>query len=47
MFIPGITGLNNSHFEGNLNLARNELNLKADIPQFHYKQYNFDDVSLA
>jgi len=46
MFIPGITGLNNSHFEGNLNLARNELNLKADIPQFHYKQYNFDDVSL-
>jgi len=46
MFIPGITGLNNSHFEGNLNLARNELNLKADIPQFHYKQYNFDDVSI-
>jgi len=47
MFIPGITGLNNSHFEGNLNLARNELNLKADIPQFHYKQYNFDDVSYS
>lgn len=29
MFIPGITGWNNSHFEGNLNLARNELNLKS------------------
>ncbi len=41
-----ISGFNNSHFVGNLNLARNELNLTADVPQFKYKQYNFDDVKL-
>lgn len=42
-----ITGFNNSHFEGNLNLARNELNFTADVPQFQYKQYNFNEVKLV
>ncbi len=41
-----ISGFNNSHITGDLNLNTNEMNLKADIPQFKYKQYNFDNVSL-
>ncbi len=47
LLIPGITGFNNSHFEGTLNLARNELNFTADVPQLHYKQYNFDNVQFT
>ena len=42
-----LTGFNNSHFEGNLNLARNELNFTAEVPQFKFKQYNFDEVRLS
>jgi hypothetical protein len=42
-----ITGFNNSHFEGSLNLARNELNFTAEVPQFKFRQYNFDDVKLS
>ena len=42
-----ITGFNNGHFEGNLNLAKNELNFTADVPQFKFKQYNFDEVKLS
>ncbi len=42
----GISGFNNSHFKGNLNLGKNELNFTADIPQFSYRQYNFDGVQL-
>ena len=42
-----LTGFNYSHFEGNLNLARNELNFNADVPQFKFKQYNFDEVKLV
>ncbi|HPN60019.1 MAG TPA: hypothetical protein PLU11_12620, partial [Chitinophagaceae bacterium] len=44
---PGITGFDNSHFEGTLNLAKNELNFSADVPQLHYKQYNFDNVKFT
>ena len=42
-----LTGFNNSHFEGNLNLEKNELNFSADVPQFKLKQYNFDAVKLS
>jgi hypothetical protein len=42
-----INGFNNSHFEGNLNLVRNELNFTADVPQFQFKQYNFNAVKLV
>ncbi len=42
-----ISGFNNSHFEGNLNLARNELNFTADVPQFQFNQYNFNEVKLV
>ncbi len=47
LFAPEITGLSNSHFEGNLNLAKNELNLTADIPQLHYQQYVFDNIKFS
>ena len=42
-----LSGFNNSHIYGNLNTAENELNLQADIPQFKYQTYNFDDVKLT
>jgi len=42
-----LTGFNNSHFEGNLNLAKNELNFSGNVPQFKFNQYNFDDIRIA
>ena len=41
-----LTGFNNSHFEGSLNLAANKLTLEADVPQFKFGKYNFDQVKL-
>jgi hypothetical protein len=41
-----LSGLNYSHLYGNIDLAKNELNLNGEIPQFKFKQYNFDDVKL-
>ncbi|MEP6700857.1 MAG: hypothetical protein ABJA85_06060, partial [Bacteroidota bacterium] len=46
LLYPSISGFNNSHFAGNLNLNKNELNFTADIPQFKYQQYNFNDVKI-
>lgn len=42
-----LSGLNFSHFSGDVNLAENELNLVAEVPQFRYKGYNFDNVSIS
>ncbi len=42
-----LAGFNNSHIKGDLNLNTNEMNLTADIPQFKYQQYNFDNVNLV
>ncbi|MGB3006068.1 MAG: translocation/assembly module TamB domain-containing protein [Chitinophagaceae bacterium] len=42
-----IAGLNNSHFEGRMRLSENILELKADVPQFKFKQYNFDNIQLS
>lgn len=42
-----LTGFNNSHIYGSLNTASHELLLNADVPQFKYKKYNFDDVKLT
>ena len=42
-----LTGFNNSRFEGNVNLARNELNFTVEIPQYKFKQYNFDIVKIV
>ena len=41
-----LSGFNNSRFEGNLNLSKNELNLTAEVPQFKYGQFNFDEVKI-
>ncbi|MBK8310739.1 MAG: hypothetical protein IPL04_07395 [Chitinophagaceae bacterium] len=32
--------------QGNFNLAKNEINVLANVPQAKFKQYNFDNVSL-
>ena len=42
-----LSGFNDSHITGNLNLLANELNLNADVPQFKFRQYNFDDIKIA
>ena len=39
---PAITGFNNSTLVGNFNLAKNEINVLANVPQMKFKQYNFD-----
>jgi hypothetical protein len=41
-----LSGFNNSHLYGNLNTGNNELKLTADIPQFKYGKYNFDNVEV-
>lgn len=42
-----LSGFNNSHIRGSLNTGNNELNLDADVPQFKYKNYNFDNVRVV
>lgn len=44
---PKLTGFNNTKLKGNLNLAANDLNLTAEVPQFTFKGYNFDAVRLS
>ncbi len=41
-----LSGFNNSHITGTLNVATNTLNLDADVPQFAFNQYEFSDVKL-
>ncbi len=47
LFDNEISGLNNSVFIGNLNVAENTLNLLADIPQFNYSNINFNNIHFA
>lgn len=45
----GISGFNNSHVKGSLNLGNNDVNFTidtVDIPQFKFRQYVFDDVHI-
>ena len=42
-----IRGFNNSHITGSLNLAANQLQLKAEIPSFAYKNYEFQNVDIT
>ena len=42
-----LSGFNNSHFKGRLNLNTDELDFTADVPQFKYREYNFDQVTLS
>jgi hypothetical protein len=41
-----LSGFNNSHISGSLNIATNSMKINADIPQFQYKEYSFSDVSV-
>ena len=41
-----LKGFNNATFSGNLNLAKNELNVNASIPGFEYDKKIFNDVKL-
>ncbi|MBI1344600.1 MAG: hypothetical protein GC171_16890 [Terrimonas sp.] len=43
---PRLTGFNNSSMAGTLNLADNELELKADVPFFAYKQFQFNNTNI-
>ncbi|MCW3119262.1 MAG: hypothetical protein JWM28_3344, partial [Chitinophagaceae bacterium] len=42
-----LTGFNNSHVAGSVNLADNKLNLTADVPAFAYKKYSFTNSRLT
>ncbi|GAC1418811.1 MAG: translocation/assembly module TamB domain-containing protein [Flavisolibacter sp.] len=41
-----LTGFNNSHLAGSLNVGANTMSLDADIPEFSFKQYHFSDIKL-
>jgi hypothetical protein len=41
-----LTGFNNSHITGSLNVSQNSLLLDADVPQFAFKNYSFSDVRI-
>ncbi len=43
---PRLSGFNNSHITGSLNVAANSLTLDADVPQFSFNQYQFSDVKM-
>lgn len=42
-----LSGFNFATIKGNLKLPENLLNLTAEVPQFKYKQYNFDNVKVV
>ncbi|MET0634708.1 MAG: translocation/assembly module TamB domain-containing protein [Chitinophagaceae bacterium] len=42
-----LSGFNNSHLVGDLDTRASTLNLEADVPQFKYQRYNFDDVKVT
>lgn len=41
-----LSGFNNSHIVGSLDVANNLLAVQADIPHFSFKKYEFSDVTL-
>lgn len=43
---PKLTGFNNSYISGNLNVAMNDLNITADIPEFSFDGKKFINVRL-
>ncbi len=42
-----ISGLNNSIFIGNINVAENILNIQADVPQFNFSNISFNDIHFT
>jgi hypothetical protein len=43
---PNLSGFNNAHIKGSLDVTANNMTIDADIPQFGYRKYNFSDVQL-
>ncbi|MDP9230326.1 MAG: translocation/assembly module TamB, partial [Bacteroidota bacterium] len=46
LFDKNLGGFNNSHITGNLNLANNVFKLDADVPQFSFKKYVFNNARI-
>ncbi|MGZ5248545.1 MAG: translocation/assembly module TamB domain-containing protein, partial [Flavitalea sp.] len=42
-----LSGFNNSRLQGNMNLAKSELNFTAEVPQFKLGLYNFDEIRVV
>jgi hypothetical protein len=42
-----LSGFNNTHIYGSLDTRNHEMNMIADIPQFKYGTYSFDNVELT
>lgn len=47
LFNKKISGLNNAVFTGNVNIAKNQLNIEADIPQFNFTNINFNNIHFT
>lgn len=47
LFEKEIQGLDNSVFIGNINVNANTLNLQADVPQFKYNQFTFNNIHVT
>ncbi|MCB9056566.1 MAG: translocation/assembly module TamB domain-containing protein [Chitinophagales bacterium] len=47
IFDPRLGGLNFSYLSGKINTDNNNLLLEADVPQFKFGKYNFDNVKLS
>ncbi len=41
-----LSGFNNSHITGSLNLDSNSMTINANVPQFAYLDYEFSDIEL-
>ncbi len=47
LFDKKMSGLNNSIFTGNINVAENTLNLQADVPLFTYSNIDFNNIHFT
>ena len=47
LFDKKISGLDNSIFIGNINIAENTLNLQADVPQFKFSNISFNNIHFT
>ncbi len=42
-----ISGMDNSVFQGNINVAENSLNIQGDIPQFNFRNISFNTIHFT
>jgi hypothetical protein len=47
LFEKKISGGNDAFISGHLNLSKNELSIKGDIPEFGYKEKKFSDIIIT